>query len=81
MGGGITELLYEAYTEEHPIDTEEIRAGFREINQTICKLTIQENDRVFALVCQLCTQQERLAFQEGLRVGVQLFLELTQRKQ
>ena len=78
MRRSISELLYESYTEEKPIDTEEIRAGFREINQIINRLTIQENDSVFTIVCRLCSQHERQAFLEGLRVGVQLFRELTQ---
>ncbi len=72
----IAELLYNCYTELNPIDTTEIRRGFREIDQLICKLSVHDNDRVFALVCQLCTQHERLAFLTGMRVGAQLLLEL-----
>ncbi|MBE6951449.1 MAG: hypothetical protein E7451_08970 [Ruminococcaceae bacterium] len=72
----IAELLYNCYTELNPIDTTEIRGGFREIDQIIRNLSVQDNDRVFAVVCQLCTQHERLAFLSGLRVGVQLLLEL-----
>lgn len=71
----VSELLYEYYTEENPIDTEEIRESFREIDQVIRKLSVQENDRVFTLTCRLCSQHERLAFLEGLRVGMQLLLE------
>ena len=73
----ITEMLYECYTEENPIDTEETKEGFREIDQIMNGLSIQDNNRVFAVVCGLCTQHERQAFLEGLRVGVQLFQELT----
>lgn len=72
----IAELLYNCYTELNPIDTTEIRGGFREIDQIIRNLSIQDNDRVFAVVCQLCTQHERLAFLAGMRVGAQLLLEL-----
>ena len=72
----IAELLYNCYTELNPIDTTEIRRGFREIDQLICNLSVHDNDRVFALVCQLCTQHERLAFLTGMRVGAQLLLEL-----
>lgn len=72
----VSELLYEYYTEENPIDTEEIRERFREINQILCKLPMQENDRIFTLVCDLCSQQERFAFLEGFRVGIRLLLEL-----
>ena len=72
----IAELLYNCYTEMNPIDTTEIRGIFREIDQIIRNLSVQENDRVFAVVCQLCTHHERLAFLAGLRVGAQLLLEL-----
>ena len=72
----IAELLYNCYTELNPIDTTEIRRGFREIDQIISNLSVQDNNRVFALVCQLCTQHERLAFLTGMRVGAQLLLEL-----
>lgn len=69
----ILELLYQCYTEQNPIDTDEIRAGFREIDRIISGLSVQDNDRVFTLVFQLCVQHERQAFLEGLRVGIQLF--------
>ena len=72
----IAELLYNCYTELNPIDTAEIRGGFREIDQIIRNLSVQDNDRVFTVVCQLCTQHERLAFLAGMRVGAQLLLEL-----
>ena len=72
----ISELLYECYTEENPIDTNEIRVDFQEIDNIISELSFQDNDRIFALVCHLCTQHERLAFLEGLRVGMQLCTEL-----
>ena len=72
----ISELLYECYTEVNPIETDEIRADFQKINRMISGLSVQDNDRIFALVCHLCTQQERSAFLEGLRVGMQLLIEL-----
>ena len=72
----IAEFLYSCYSEHNPIDTVEIRSCFGEIDRIIHKLSVEENDRIFVLVCKLCTQHEQLAFLTGMRVGAQLLLEL-----
>ena len=69
-------LIYDCFTELNPIDTEEIRAYFGEINDVVERLTVEENDCVFSVVCQLCSVHERLAFVEGFRMGMQLMMEI-----
>ncbi len=72
-------LLYWHYTECNPIDNQKIRDGFAQIRQQYPHLSMQEFDPIFTTVSDLCLEHERLAFLEGLRLGVTLMTELTER--
>ena len=69
-------MLYNCYCMDRNLDTEQIREGFYQINKTIEKLTLKENDRIIDLTCKLCDQYQQVAFQEGLLVALRLFQEL-----
>ena len=72
----LMELLYWTYTEYNPIDTQKLRNGFANLRSQFPYLSLHEFDPVFILVSDLCAEHERLAFCEGLRLGVTLMQEL-----
>lgn len=72
----VMNLLYWTYTQYNPIDSQKLRNGFAQLRAQFPHLSMQEFDPVFNTVCDLCTDYERLAFYEGLRLGVVLMQEL-----
>ena len=73
----LLELLYHCYTEYNPIDNAKIRAEFSGLEAMLGKLTLAESDQVFYTLCRICIETERLAFMEGLRVGLRLKEEIS----
>ena len=68
--------LYQAYAESHESDPAEISAGFKELEEFLCILPLEDNNAVFNLCCRLCSAYERKAFLDGLQYGAHLVLEL-----
>ena len=77
-GGSILDLLCYYYTEEHTVDTAIIRAGFRRMDSILSKLSLQDNDAIFGLAVEICSEYMKQAFLAGARTGTQLILELQQ---
>lgn len=73
------EFLYWHYAENTPLDSRKIRDGFSNIRQQYSHLSMQEFDPIFITVSDLCVEHERLAFLEGLRLGVTLMMELAEK--
>ncbi len=76
----VMEFLYWHYAENNPIDSGKIRDGFAKIRQQYPHLSMQEFDPIFTTVSDLCVEHERLAFLEGLRLGVTLMMEIAERE-
>ena len=72
----VLEQLYQAYAESHESDPPEIRDGFKELDDLLGDLSLDDNNAVWNLCCQLCTAYERKAFIDGLQHGSHLMLEL-----
>ena len=72
----LLEFIYQCYSEFHTIDSEQIRACLADLEHFHDALPIEESDRLFNLVADLCIEYERAAFTEGIHVGVQLMEEL-----
>lgn len=72
----VMNLLYWIYTEYNPIDEQKLRDGFSKLRSQFPHLSLQDFDPVFNTVSDLCADHERLAFYEGLRLGVTLMQEL-----
>lgn len=70
------EVLYLIYTEFHTKDTPAIRESFARLSRCTRGLPLAQDDEISYIVCDLCTQHERAAFYEGLRVGARLASEL-----
>lgn len=70
-------LLYEAYNEVNPMDSDRIKADFNALYQRMNGMELREMDRIIYPVCTLCRDHERSGFMEGIRVGIHLAQELT----
>ncbi len=75
----VMEFLYWHYAEFNPIDNQKIRNSFAQIRQQYPHLSMEEFDPIFTAVSDLCVEHEHLAFLEGLRLGVTLMMEMTER--
>lgn len=68
--------LYEVYRERHPTEPLVIKADFDSLYEAMNGMSLADTDKIIYPVCTLCTDYERLAFCEGVRVGAQLAMEL-----
>ena len=76
----VLDQLYQAYAESHESDPAEIGDGFKELEEFLCALPLEDNNAVFNLCCRLCCAYERKAFLHGLQYGAHLTLELFARE-
>ncbi len=65
--GTVVDQLYQAYTEPHESDPPKISDGFKELEEFLCALSLEDNNAVFNLCCCLCCSYERKAFLDGLQ--------------
>ena len=72
----VLDQLYQAYAESHESDPPEIRDGFKEMDDLLRDLSLDDNNAVWNLCCQLCTAYEHKAFIAGLQYGAHLMREL-----
>ena len=72
----ILDQLYQAYAESHESAPPEIRSGFKELDDLLGNLPLDNNNAVWNLCCQLCTAYEHKAFIDGLQYGAHLIFEL-----
>ena len=72
----ILDQLYQAYAESHESDPPEIGDGFKELEEFLCELPLDDNNAVFNLCCRLCSAYERKAFVDGVQYGAHLISEL-----
>jgi hypothetical protein len=72
----VLDQLYQAYAESRENDPPEIGEGFKELEEFLCNLPLDDNNAVFNLCCRLCSTYERKAFIDGLKYGAYLIREL-----
>ena len=72
----VLDQLYHAYAESHERDPQEIGDGFKELEEYLCVLPLEDNNAVFNLCCRLCSVYERKAFRDGILYGVHLISEI-----
>lgn len=72
----VLDQLYQAYTESHESDPTEIRVGFKELDDLLGDLPLNDNNAVWNLCCKLCSAYEHKAFLDGLQYGAHLMGEL-----
>ena len=72
----VLDQLYQAYQESHESDPPDIRDGFRELDDLLRHLPLEDNNTVFNLCCSLCIAYEHKAFLDGLKYGAYMMSEL-----
>ena len=72
----LLELVHEFYTMYNSIDSEALRARFRQLEDILCKLTLKEQDAFFDTVNSLCLESEQLAFSHGVVVGMHMMTDI-----
>lgn len=72
----VLDFLYVAYIESKERDPKEISQGFIDLDKYMEGLSLDENNAIFCLVCNLCDLYEKRAFKDGLQLGAYLALEL-----
>ena len=78
-GDSVLTLLYETYSELNRLDNDAIRAGLNELYELMNDMPLREMDRIIYPVCQLCRDHEHAGFVEGIKIGILLHAELTQK--
>ena len=76
----VLDLLYRYCIEGNTSKEPQAREYYKQLDDLIQSLNLEDNDRVCDLVCDLCIFHERFAFIEGVCVGAQLSLELSQKE-
>ena len=72
----VLDQIYQAYAESHESDPPEISNGFKELEEFLETLSLDDNNAVFTLCCRLCSAYERKAFIDGIQYGAHLISEL-----
>lgn len=72
----VLDQLYQAYAESHESDPLEISEGFKELEEFLCNIPLEDNNAVFNLCCRLCSAYERKAFIDGMQYGTWLIRKL-----
>ena len=72
----VLDQLYHAYAESHESDPAEIGDGFKELEDFLHTLPLEDNNAVFNLCCRLCSAYERKAFLDGLQYGAHLIQQI-----
>lgn len=78
-GNSVLTLLYEAYNAENQLDDEQIKADFNALYQAMNGIELREMDRIIYPACTLCRDHERAGFVAGIKVGVLLQSELSEK--
>ena len=74
----VLDQFYQAYAESHESNPPEIGEGFKELEEFLCGLPLEDNNAVFNLCCRLCCAYEHKAFLDGLQYGAYLIREIVQ---
>ena len=78
-GESVLTLLYEAYAESSKMDDGTIKEDFNELYRQMNGMELQEMDRIIYPVCTLCRDHQRSGFVKGVKVGIQLQMELAEK--
>lgn len=71
----VMDYLYVTYTEYKGCDSEAINRGFKALDDYMEGISLDDNNAIFCLVCNLCDLYEERAFKDGLQLGAYLILE------
>ena len=69
-------FLYFCYTEDHPLDTDEVRQCLKKLGPILDGLPLEDSNELFRNITELCAASEQAAFEEGVKVGAALEREI-----
>lgn len=72
----LLDVLFRCYQESRNVDSTEIQAGFKNLDNVLSNLSLEDNNRVFMITCELCDRHSHEAFRSGILTGFHLFREL-----
>ncbi len=72
----VLQLLHTAYTEVQTDDPEPVKQAFRHLDECMKDVSLDINNEVFSIVCQIYCAGEEQAFLDGVRIGAHLVKEL-----
>lgn len=74
----ILELLYFHYTEYNPVENDRVRACFLGLTDKLHELARdeEEENQMINLAGDACAEYERVAYMEGIKVGMRLMMEM-----
>ena len=75
-GESVLALLYQAYAESNKMDDGTIKEDFNEFYQQMNGMELRHIDKIIYPVCTLCRDHQRSGFAEGVKMGIQLQMEL-----
>ena len=70
------EFLFLCYTEDYPLDTDEVRQCPKKLGPLLDGLPLENSNELFRNITELCAASERAAFEEGVKVGAALEREI-----
>lgn len=71
----VIDFLYVVYMEAKDKDPVEISNGFKALDDYMEGISLDDNNAIFCLVCNLCDLYEERAFKDGLQLGAYLIME------
>lgn len=74
----LLELVGSYYIMCNPIDNDAIRNMFRSLEPIMKSLSRKRENKLFHTMLDICEEYERISFLEGVRVGAQLVMELSE---
>lgn len=72
----ILEMLFTYYRECNNTDTDAVKAAFEALYLRMHSMPLREMDRIVDTICTLCREHEKAGFVEGMKVGIQLRVEV-----
>lgn len=78
-GNSVLTLLYETYNQANNLNDEQIKENFNTLYQAMNGMELREMDRIIYPVCTLCRDHEKAGFVAGVKFGVLLQSELSEK--
>ena len=70
-------MIYNCYKDQHNMETAEVKSGFEMIYSLLNDKSSDETEEFIDAVCALCSEHEKVAFIEGIQLGVRLAQEVS----
>ena len=75
-GNSLLEELHWCYAEANACDSPQLRRQFQKLYRSLPELPEEKFDEVFSAVSDLSAEQEKIAFQSGVKIGFRLASEI-----